>query len=90
MSILTDFFAAKRHRSVAVGRRERGTHGSRGIPQDRTAQRCRCTSSHPHHSVVHDAAHVFPRVPRSRRPAAMRLDGFAVLQASFSFSGGLP
>ena len=90
MSILTDFFAAKRQRPTAVGRRERGTHGSRGIPQDRTAQRCRRRSFHPHHSLVHDAAHVLPRVPRSRRPAAMRLDGSAVLQASLSFSGGLP
>lgn len=87
---LRNILAAKRHRSIAVGCRERGTHGSRGIPQDRTAQRCSCRSFHPHHSVVHDAAHVLPRVPRSRRPAAMRLDGFAVLQASLRFSGGLP
>ncbi len=41
MSQSTLVFAAKRHRSIAVGRRERGTRGSRGIPQDRTAQRCR-------------------------------------------------
>ncbi len=76
-------FAAKRHRYVAVGRRapRRGTHGKLETKRTRTTEWCRRLSSdlnYLHHYVVSCMNRLVPWVPRSRRPTAIDLDGFAV------------